>query len=72
MTLPSTPWRTAIREVLIVAVVVVGVVLGAAVTTSVLPVDLQRLVFHTPLAIVVLIIVTAWVLWRIARRQPPT
>jgi heme A synthase len=58
------------REVIVVAAVAVAVVLGAAVLTSVLPTNLQEVVFHTPLAIVVLIIGTAWLLWRIARRPP--
>lgn len=48
----------------------VAVVLGAAVLTSILPTDLQELVFHTPLAIVVLIAGTGWLLWRISRRPP--
>ena len=49
----------------------VAVVLGAAILTSVLPVDVQRIVFHTPLLIVVLIVGTAGLLWRIAMRRPP-
>jgi hypothetical protein len=57
--------------VLTVAAVAVGVVLGAAILTSVLPTDAQRVVFHTPLAIVVLIVGTGFVLWRIAARRPP-
>jgi FtsH-binding integral membrane protein len=64
-------WRRAVRDVLLVATVVVGTVLGAAAVTSVLPVELQRMVFHTPLAIVVLLVGTAWILWRIAGRRPP-
>ncbi|HEV8402556.1 MAG TPA: hypothetical protein VGQ31_05935 [Candidatus Limnocylindrales bacterium] len=58
------------REVLLVAAVAVAVVLGLAVLTSVLPTSLQEIVFHTPLAILVLIVGTGWLLWRIAR-QPP-
>ena len=58
------------REVLVVAAVVVAVVLGAAVLTSILPTDLQRIVFHTPLAIAILVAGTGWLLWRIARRPP--
>jgi len=58
------------REVIIVAAITVGVVLGAAILTSVLPTNLQEMVFHTPLTIVVLIVGTAWLLWRIARRPP--
>jgi heme A synthase len=55
------------REVLIVAAIAVAVVLGLAILTSVLPTDVQGIVFHTPLAIVVLIVGTGWLLWRIAR-----
>jgi uncharacterized membrane-anchored protein len=56
------------REVVIVAVAVVAVVLGAAIVTSILPTSVQEIVFHTPLAIVVLIGGTGWLLWRISRR----
>jgi FtsH-binding integral membrane protein len=59
------------REVLIVAAIAVGGVLGAAILTAVLPTELQRLVFHTPLLIGVLVIGTGFVLWRIAARRPP-
>jgi FtsH-binding integral membrane protein len=59
------------REVLIVAAIAVGAVLGAAILTSVLPVDLQRVIFHTPLLIVFLLVGTGFVLWRIAARRPP-
>jgi hypothetical protein len=56
-----------------VAAAAVGVVLGAAILTSVLPTSVQEIVFHTPLAIIVLIVGTGWLLWRIARRPaaPP-
>jgi uncharacterized membrane protein len=59
------------REVLVVAAVAVGVVLGAAILTAVLPADAQRVIFHTPLLIGVLIIGTGLVLWRLAARRPP-
>jgi FtsH-binding integral membrane protein len=59
------------RDVLILAGLAVAVVLGAAILTAVLPTDLQRVVFHTPLLIVVLIVGTGFVLWRIATRRPP-
>ena len=59
------------RQVLVVAAVAVGVVLGAAILTSVLPTDAQRVIFHTPLLIAVLVIGTGLVLWRIATRRPP-
>ena len=58
------------REVLVVAVTAVAVVLGAAILTSVLPTSAQEVVFHTPLAIVVLLLGTGWLLWRISRRPP--
>ena len=59
------------REVLIVAGVAVGLVLGAAILTAVLPTDAQRVIFHTPLLIGVLILGTGLVLWRLAARRPP-
>ena len=58
------------REVLVVAAAAVAVVFGAAILTSILPTDLQEIVFHTPLAIIVLIAGTGWLLWRISRRPP--
>lgn len=58
------------REVLLVAVAVVGIVLGLAIGTSLLPVDAQRIVFRTPLLIIVLIAGTAIVLIRLVRRPP--
>lgn len=58
------------REVALVAVAVVGVVLGLAIGTSFLPTDAQRIVFRTPLLIVVLVVVTAVVLVRLVRRPP--
>ncbi len=58
------------REVLLVSVAVVGVVLGLAVGTSLLPADVQRVVFQTPLLIAVLVVGTAVVLVRLVRRPP--
>jgi uncharacterized membrane-anchored protein len=58
------------REVLLVAVAAVAVVLGAAILTSVLPTGAQEIVFHTPLTIIVLIVGTGWLLYRISRRPP--
>lgn len=60
------------REVIVVAVMVVALVLGAAVLTSLLPTPVQEVVFHTPLAIIVLIGGTAWLLWRISRHTDST
>jgi hypothetical protein len=55
---------------LLVAVAAVAVVLGAAILTSLLPEAFQTVVFHTPVAIVVLVLGTGWLLWRISRRPP--
>jgi uncharacterized membrane protein len=67
---PAAHHQAGWRDVIVVAAVVVGVVLGAAVVTSLLPTAFQEFVFHTPIAIIVLIVGTAWLLWRIARRPP--
>ncbi len=64
----STP---GLREVVVVAVVAVAAVLGAAVLTSLLPVEVQRLVFHEPLTIAVLVAGTGFILWRVATHRPP-
>jgi FtsH-binding integral membrane protein len=63
--------QPGLREVVLVAGAAVAAVLGAAVLTSVLPEGVQRIVFHAPLAIVVLVAGTAVVLWRVATRRPP-
>jgi FtsH-binding integral membrane protein len=67
---PSTPGQPGWRQVALAAVAIVAVVLGAAALTSLLPTSLQEVVFHTPLAIIVLIVGTGWLLWRISRRRP--
>ena len=59
--------QPGLREVLLVAAVAVAVVLLAAGITALLPKDGQALVFHTPLLIAVLVLGTAFVLWRILR-----
>ena len=53
----------------LVAAACVALVAAAVVVTILLPDDLEAVVYRTPLAIVVLIGVTAVVLWRIARQQ---
>lgn len=58
------------REVLLVAVAVVAVVLGAAALTGLLPTPIQQAIFHGPVLIGVLIVGTAWLLWRISRGRP--
>ncbi len=59
-----------LRQVVLVAVAVVGIVLGLAVVTSLLPADAQRIVFRTPLLIAILVVGTALVLVRLVRRPP--
>lgn len=59
------------REVLLVAAIAVAVVLGAAIVTSFLPQDVQRVIFHTPVLILILVIGTAGLLVRIGTRRPP-
>ena len=54
------------REVLVVAAIVVAIVLVVAQLTSGVSRDVR-----TPATILVLIAGTAWVLWRVARREPP-
>jgi FtsH-binding integral membrane protein len=58
------------RQVALVAAGVVAVVIGAAVLTSFLPTAVQQAIFHGPVLIGVLIVGTAWVLWRIAHGRP--
>ncbi len=60
------------REVLLVAVVVVAIVLGTAVITSLLPPAGQDLILRTPLAIAVLAGGTIGLLAWLARRPPVT
>jgi high-affinity Fe2+/Pb2+ permease len=59
------------RDVVVVGGIAVAAVLGAAVLTSVLPEGIQRFLFHEPVTIAVLIVGTAFVLWRVATRRPP-
>ncbi len=63
--------QPGIRDVLLVAAIAVGVVLFAAAVTALLPREGQAVVFHTPLLIVVLVLGTAFVLWRILRAPRP-
>jgi FtsH-binding integral membrane protein len=59
--------QPGVREVLLVSAAAVAVVLLAAGLTAVLPREGQAVVFHSPLLIVVLVVGTAFVLWRILR-----
>ena len=63
---PQPGWR----EVLLVAVAVVAAVLGAAALTGLMPTPIQQAIFHGPILIAVLIVGTAWLLWRISRGRP--
>jgi uncharacterized membrane protein len=61
--------QPGVREVILVALAATAVVLGAAILTGFLPEPVQRVIFHFPITIVVLIAGTAYVLWRIATRR---
>lgn len=63
-------WRDEIREVGRLAVLVVGGVLAIAALSTFVP-PVRDLFDRLPIAIVVLIGGTAWVLWRITRRTGP-
>jgi FtsH-binding integral membrane protein len=63
----DTDHQAGVREVLLVAAAVILTVGVAAVATALLPREVQGIVFHTPLLIVVLLAGTAIVLWRILR-----
>ncbi|HEY5628553.1 MAG TPA: hypothetical protein VIR16_03500 [Candidatus Limnocylindrales bacterium] len=63
----ASPRQPGLREVLLVAALVVVLVLAADALTNVLPREVQDVVIHTPLAIIVLVLGTAIVLWRILR-----
>ncbi len=59
------------REVLLVAVAVVALALGAAALTGLLPPAGQDVIFRTPLVIVVLVVGTVGLMVRLAMRRPP-
>jgi hypothetical protein len=59
-----------LRQVALLGAAIVGIVLGLAVGTSLLPPEVQGAVFRTPLVIVVLIVGTLLVLVRLVRRPP--
>lgn len=63
--------RPGLREALVVGGLTVLAVLAAAVLTFILPDAARDLVFRTPLLILVLIVGTAGVLWRITRSGRP-
>ena len=57
-------------DVMLVSAAVVACVLGAAALTGLLPTEVQRAIFHGPVLIVVLIVGTGLLLWRITRGRP--
>lgn len=57
-------------QVVLVAAAVAVVVLGAAALTGILPDGLRAVIYETPIAIVVLVVGTGWLLWRISRHGP--
>ncbi len=59
-----------LREALVIGGLTVLVVLAAAVITFLLPPVVGDVVFRTPLLILILIVGTAGVLWRITRPGP--
>lgn len=63
--------QPGLRQVVLVAAAAVAVVLGAAIVTGILPESVQRIVFHAPLTIIVLIVGTSLVLWGVATHRPP-
>ena len=58
------------REVLIVAAIAVAAVLAAQVIATLVP-PIGDVVRATPVVVILLVVVTAYVLWRIAARRPP-
>ena len=63
--------RPGLRDVLLVGALVVGIVAVAVVVTALLPPGGQYVVLRTPLLILVLVLGTAGVLWRITRPDRP-
>jgi uncharacterized membrane protein len=66
----GAPRQPGWPQVALVAAGVVVVVVGAAVLTGILPAPLQRAIYDWPVLIGVLIVGTAWLLWRIAHGRP--
>jgi uncharacterized membrane protein len=66
-TASSRTRQPGLREVALVGAAVVVTVLAAAAATALLPREIQAVVFHTPLLILVLLGGTGAVLWRIIR-----
>jgi uncharacterized membrane protein YraQ (UPF0718 family) len=67
---PARTGQPGWPEVILVGAAVVVGVLAAAAVTGFLPTPIQQAIFHGPVLIVVLIVGTAWLLWRISRGRP--
>jgi hypothetical protein len=63
--------RPGLREAILVGVATVAVVAAAAALTFLVPQPVRDIVLRTPFLILVLIVGTAGVLWRITRPHPP-
>ena len=66
----GAPRQPGWPQVALVAGAVVVVVIGAAIVTGFLPAPLQDAIYDGPVLIGVLIVGTAWLLWRIAHGRP--
>jgi uncharacterized membrane protein len=62
--------QPGIGRVVLVAGAIVAVVLGAAVMTGFLPAEVRGAIVHGPVLIAVLLVGTAWLLWRISHGRP--
>jgi purine-cytosine permease-like protein len=65
---PDGAIRSELRSVLVLAAAVVGVVLLIAAIGIFVP-PVEAAFDQLPIAIIVLVLGTAWVLWRVARRS---
>jgi uncharacterized membrane protein len=62
--------QPGIGRVVLLAAGIVAAVLGAAVLTGVLPAEVRAAIVHGPVLIAVLLVGTAWLLWRISHGRP--
>lgn len=67
---PGAAHQPDATEVMLVAIAVVAVVLGASVVTGILPTPIQQAILRGPVLIAFLVVGTGWLLWRISRGRP--
>ena len=67
---PGAAHQPGATEVMLVAIAVVAVVLGASVVTGILPAPIQQAILRGPVLIAFLVVGTGWLLWRISRGRP--